>query len=66
MIYHYENMTYDFVNNYFINYPITYKIWRTGHANVYSDHHQLNEQELKAIWYEVICRDNLILTKLTF
>lgn len=66
MIYYYENMTYDFVTNYFINYPITFKIWRTGHANVYDDYHQFSEEGLKAVWYEDIRRDKLILMKLTY
>ena len=30
MIYSFENMTFSFAIKYFINYPETYKIWRTS------------------------------------
>jgi hypothetical protein len=64
MIYSYEMMSYDFVNQYFINYPITFKIWKTGHVNTYSCWEQMGEKDLRHAWYEDICKDNLILTNL--
>lgn len=51
MIYSFENMTFLFAIKYFINYPETYKIWRTSCRHLqYITDSNFNEQELKKIY----------------
>jgi len=48
MIYCFENITFLFAIKYFINYPETYKIWRTSLKLLqYFTDSNFNEQELK-------------------